>query len=676
MGIVFTPPITSYGLLSFIIFQSIVLSQRFAEAFTQVEELYDNLEQKVKERTFDLEQVKTEIETLNHFTYLVNSKSSLNDIFFEISIFMYAKHSIKGMWLFLPDEKQEYLYAYKAHSYDKIPQEHYDYLMNRKIPFNENGGMIYLTYKRKKSLYLPKIKKIEFEIDKEFVKTLSVRSFLYVPLVSKDVCQGILAFSNLSSEMILKKSEVNSITNLCSQIAGVIETTHLLQQVNKAKKETERLNELNKLVNSTTDLERILRFVYKYIEINIGLEIFWLTLVDQKTNELYTYDAIAPTGIYEKWDLNFFYDFRERLDKDLGALYSTYTKQIPFYILDTRKFQIANKKRVFKNQYNEELYSTNKKDFKIWLKLNLRLLVQIPLLLHGQTIGILNLSSYQDNFPISKEEVQTIVRLCENITGAVQNSLLLQQTETERKKSEKLLLNILPQKVAEELKMKGKVQPILHEFVSVLFTDFKGFTKVAESMNVEDLVKELDESFYYFDDVITKYHLEKIKTIGDSYMCAGGLPERNNTHQIDICLAALEIQSTINQAKELKSMMGLPYWELRLGIHVGPVIAGVVGKNKFAYDIWGDTVNTASRMESSGEIGKINISGDMYEQVNHFFECEYRGKVKAKNKGEIDMYFLHRLKKKYSQDEAGRMSNEKFREIYEIIKNGGRIQST
>lgn len=206
-----------------------------------------------------------------------------------------------------------------------------------------------------------------------------------------------------------------------------------------------------------------------------------------------------------------------------------------------------------------------------------------------------------------------------------------------------------------------------------MFTDLKGFTKVAESMTVEDLVKELDNSFHYFDEVITKHGLEKIKTIGDSYMCAGGLPMENNTHLIDCCLAAIEIQNTMNQTKKLKIMMNLPYWELRLGIHIGPVIAGIVGKKKFAYDIWGDTVNTASRMESSGEAGKVNISESVYNQMKLFFKCEYRGKVKAKNKGEIDMYFLYRLKEKYSKDEEGRVPNDKFLEVYEKIKNTNKI---
>ncbi|HRG77656.1 MAG TPA: adenylate/guanylate cyclase domain-containing protein, partial [Leptospiraceae bacterium] len=236
--------------------------------------------------------------------------------------------------------------------------------------------------------------------------------------------------------------------------------------------------------------------------------------------------------------------------------------------------------------------------------------------------------------------------------------------EQEKAKSEKLLLNILPEEVAKELKENGLVKPVYYESVSVMFTDLKGFTKVAETMSVENLVKELDASFYYFDDIITKYNLEKIKTIGDSYMCAGGLPKVNNTHIIDTCLAAIEIQRVMEQAKEIKKTLNLPYWELRIGIHTGPVIAGVVGKKKFAYDIWGDTVNIASRMESSGEPNKINISKEVYEQVKAFFDCEYRGKVKAKNKGDIDMYFLGELKTEYSMSEEKKTPNDLFWEMY------------
>lgn len=163
-------------------------------------------------------------------------------------------------------------------------------------------------------------------------------------------------------------------------------------------------------------------------------------------------------------------------------------------------------------------------------------------------------------------------------------------------------------------------------------------------MTPTELTKELDACFSQFDNICDRYNLEKLKTIGDSYMCAGGIPKKNNTNPIDIVMAALEIQAFMNQMKDIKEMLGLPYWQLRLGIHTGPLIAGVIGEKKFAYDVWGDTVNLASRMESSGEIEKVNISGITYELIKDFFDCEYRGKIKAKNKGEIDMYYVKNLK--------------------------------
>ncbi len=212
--------------------------------------------------------------------------------------------------------------------------------------------------------------------------------------------------------------------------------------------------------------------------------------------------------------------------------------------------------------------------------------------------------------------------------------------EIERKKSDDLLLNILPLETANELKETGKATPQSYEMVTVLFTDFKGFTNIAEKMTAEQVIAELDYCFLNFDRIVDKYDLEKIKTIGDAYMCAGGVPVANTTNPYDAVMVGLEMQVFMEQWKKDKIAKKEPYFELRLGIHTGKVVAGVVGTKKFAYDIWGDAVNIAARMESSGEIAKVNVSGTTYELVKDKFTATYRGKVAAKNKGDIDMYFI------------------------------------
>ncbi|MEI6575462.1 MAG: adenylate/guanylate cyclase domain-containing protein [Bacteroidota bacterium] len=211
-----------------------------------------------------------------------------------------------------------------------------------------------------------------------------------------------------------------------------------------------------------------------------------------------------------------------------------------------------------------------------------------------------------------------------------------------KKRSDELLLNILPEETAEELKTTGAARAKSFAEVSVMFTDFKNFTQASEKLSAEELVQEIHNFYCEFDKIISKYGIEKIKTIGDSYMCAAGLPIENKTHAIDLVGAGLEMQQFIERTKEDRVEKGEPFFELRLGIHTGPVVAGIVGLKKFAYDIWGDTVNTASRMESSGQVGKVNISEVTYELIKNKFHCTHRGKVEAKNKGTIDMYFVDR----------------------------------
>lgn len=216
------------------------------------------------------------------------------------------------------------------------------------------------------------------------------------------------------------------------------------------------------------------------------------------------------------------------------------------------------------------------------------------------------------------------------------------QIESERKRSDDLLLNILPAPIATELKEKGKAQARQYSEATVLFSDFINFTNIAEQLTPDELVLELDDCFKAFDFIIQKYtDIEKIKTIGDAYMCASGLEDRKILPD-NLVRAALEMQAFLQEHKQERQRLGKPYFEARIGIHTGPVVAGVVGVKKFAYDIWGDTVNIAARVESNGEAGRVNISETTYRLIKYSFDCLYRGKVEAKNKGLIDMYFVEK----------------------------------
>ena len=223
------------------------------------------------------------------------------------------------------------------------------------------------------------------------------------------------------------------------------------------------------------------------------------------------------------------------------------------------------------------------------------------------------------------------------------NKELAQKNELiteEKQRSEELLLNILPYEVAEEIKQQGFSKAKTYSMVTVMFTDFKDFTSVSEKISAELLVDEIDYCFSAFDNIVQKYRVEKIKTVGDAYICVGGMPALNFTHATDIIHAAIEIRDfMLNRKKEKEAKGEIPF-ELRIGVHTGSVVAGIVGVKKYAYDIWGDTVNLAARIEQNSEAGKINISGNTYELVKGKFKCEHRGKIEVKNKGEIDMYFV------------------------------------
>lgn len=299
--------------------------------------------------------------------------------------------------------------------------------------------------------------------------------------------------------------------------------------------------------------------------------------------------------------------------------------------------------------------------------------IVIPLENQRQMLGTINFASIQTGaYTIDDLRIGYLLAL--QLASAIGNAERFEELnrlntllEDEKRKSDQLLLNILPQEIATELKRFGKVKPVYYESASVLFTDFKDFTSLSETMTPEELVTELDDCFSYFDRVVEKYNLEKLKTIGDSYMCAGGIPTPSRSHAIDAVLAAIEMQIFMYLRKAQKARNRQPCWDIRIGIHSGPLLAGVIGHKKFAYDVWGDTVNTASRMESSGIPGRVNISRSTFNLIREFFKFEYRGKVAAKNKGDIDMYLVTGIKEELAIDPGGLLPNDDFFKLYLAI---------
>ena len=312
---------------------------------------------------------------------------------------------------------------------------------------------------------------------------------------------------------------------------------------------------------------------------------------------------------------------------------------------------------------------------------NMRFYAGMPLVTpKGQAIGTFCAMDF-DKKEISLSQQEAMRRLSNQVITLLElrrtviemdaiiksHNVMQEELKKEKERSDELLLNILPATIAAELKDTGTVNPRFYNSASIMFSDFAGFTNLSAQMEPKTLIELLNQYFSTFVGIVEKHGLEKLKTIGDSYMCVSGLPAETRGHAIRVCLASLEVQNYMKRMNEKREKMRMPRWDMRIGIHSGPVIAGVVGARKFTYDIWGDTVNTASLLEQNGEGGRVNISATTYQHVNEMFDIEERGKITSGKKGDIPMYFLNRLKTEFSGDQEGLQPNDIFLQKYERL---------
>ncbi|MBU43533.1 MAG: hypothetical protein CMN76_09960 [Spirochaetaceae bacterium] len=603
------------------------------------------------------ESARAETEILASLSRQANETTSLTNLCQGVFDVMRESLGLDFQGLFIVDDKETELIPVHL---DETTGKHWE--PEFRVPLRPDGGTLYKTWQRKRSTYLPRLPlEGAAEPDLEIVRKLGISAVLQIPLIVSDRVVAIFACGPTRR---LSKEEIRSAERYCQQIAGAVRVMALLQATQEAREEadlarlqaeiasdeTETLATLAKEANETTNLQALSITLLDHLGKQFGITKLGIYVVDSESHELV---PVAGRGAMsdekqQQWNQS----FRISLDRHEGTLVSTYRRQKSFYL---KKIPA----------------SIQGKDREMVESLSLEAILEVPLVIQGQTVAIVAADPSRE---LTRADISSIERLCNQIAGAVRTTALLQATqeareeavaskeeaEVARAESDALLENVLPTRVARELKESGRVEPVYYDSVSVLFTDFVGFTTAAAQMSPAELIQELDGCFSQFDQVSRRNNMEKLKTIGDAYMCAAGLPVPDDGHAIDACLTALEFRSFMKQMAEVKGQLGFEFWQIRIGIHSGPVTAGVIGQNKFAYDIWGDTVNVASRMESSGAPGMVNISGATYAFVKDLFECEYRGKVQAKGKGEMDMYFVHRIKPELSADEEGLLPNAMF----------------
>ena len=264
----------------------------------------------------------------------------------------------------------------------------------------------------------------------------------------------------------------------------------------------------------------------------------------------------------------------------------------------------------------------------------------------GYALGSLCVLDYEPR-DFDPEQIEALRRLTHQAVAQLELRRMVAELDDlrrelidEKRKAEELVLNILPRNIAEELKSKGSVRPQYYDSVTIMFTDFKGFTRLTEQLEPRALIDKLNEHFSAFDDIVTRHGLEKLKTIGDAYMCAAGLPQRSQKHAQEACAAALDIRDYMARVNTDRDKMGLPRWDIRIGLHSGGVITGVVGKKKFTYDIWGDAVNVASLMEAHATPGQIALSDSTFSRIGDDFEAEFLKEIDTAKKGRIRCYVL------------------------------------
>jgi len=578
--------------------------------------------------------------------------------------------SIPGVIILLAIEKNFLQVAGISRSvHDYLTPESVEKLFAKKWSLDPKIGAKGLvhSFRRKKRIYLSGTEKdLAKNPDDIYVShELSMNSFLDIPIILDGKSIGVIVCTGLSQPLVLQPAEMDAVQEACNQAAVALRSAQLMEQIKAEQKqaeqsraETEILAELARKANETHDLDHLMRVAGEALLKKFPSVMTGLWVVDETRSALLVRSGHSPqrAGIEMRQNLPQIIRYVP-LNESGGSMVLTFKRGKTLYL------QKVNHAMMQGTEVDREIQ-------RIW---QFDWCIQLPLFVKNEVVGIFSVSGKKEAL-IPRSQVPFLEKMAQQVAGAVQAAELLREatdarsraeafqaaTEAARESSEALLSKILPVKVAEELKREGRVEPLFYDSVSVIFTDFVGFTRASQKMMPHELVEELDGCFSQFDEVAKRNNIEKLKTIGDAYMCAAGVPVINQAHAIDACLAALEFREFMLQMMEVKKAVGSDYWQIRIGIHSGPVTAGVIGNNKFAYDIWGDTVNTASRMESTGEPDKVNISGATYKLVKDFFECEYRGQIEAKGKGSLDMYFLLRIKPGLCADEAGLLPNGKF----------------